>query len=58
MVQWRNWYTRRTQNAVPERGCGFESHLDYNAPVAQLGEAVVSDTIQCGFESRWGYRVH
>ena len=29
MVQWRNWYTRRTQNAVPERGCGFESHLDY-----------------------------
>lgn len=25
--EWRNWHTRRTQNALPVRACGFESHL-------------------------------
>src|ERR1051325_9645043 len=25
--KWRNWQTRRTQNPVPERACGFDSHL-------------------------------
>lgn len=25
------WKTRRTQNAVSERACGFESHLRYAA---------------------------
>jgi hypothetical protein len=26
MASCRNWHTSRTQNAVPERACGFESH--------------------------------
>src|SRR5215203_6102481 len=25
--KWRNWQTRRTQNPVPERACGFDPHL-------------------------------
>ena len=29
MAQWRNWYTRHTQNVVGETPCGFESHLSY-----------------------------
>ena len=27
--KWRNWQTRRIQNPVPARVCGFESHLRY-----------------------------
>src|SRR5687767_3043050 len=29
--KWRNWQTRRTQNPVPERACGFDSHLRHTA---------------------------
>ena len=28
-AEWRNWQTRKTQNLVPERACGFDSHLGY-----------------------------
>jgi integrase len=28
------WQTRRTQNPVPSRGCGFKSHLRYYIPRA------------------------
>ena len=27
--KWRNWQTRRTQNPLSLRACGFESHLRY-----------------------------
>ena len=28
--KWRNWQTRRIQNPLSERACGFESHLRYH----------------------------
>src|SRR5678815_2142407 len=28
--EWRNWQTRRTQNAVSARACGFESRLRHH----------------------------
>lgn len=28
--EWRNWQTRRIQNPVPVRECGFDSHLRYH----------------------------
>jgi magnesium transporter len=29
LLEWRNWYTRWSQKPFPFRGCGFESHLQY-----------------------------
>jgi hypothetical protein len=31
MPKWRNWQTRTTQNRVPVRVCGFDSHLRHHA---------------------------
>jgi hypothetical protein len=28
--KWRNWQTRTTQNRVPVRVCGFDSHLRHH----------------------------
>src|SRR4051794_25853175 len=30
--EWRNWHTRSTQNRLPLRGCGVESHLRHRQP--------------------------
>ena len=35
--KWRNWQTRRTQNPVPERACGFDSHLRHGRCVRRGG---------------------
>ena len=29
--KWRNWQTRRTQNPLPARACGFEPHLRHRS---------------------------
>src|SRR5215472_7302602 len=34
--KWRNWQTRTTQNRVPVRVCGFDSHLRHQSPDGYL----------------------
>src|SRR6266852_1622227 len=39
--KWRNWQTRRTQNPVPERACGFDSHLRHFSRDAPGGQSAL-----------------
>src|SRR3954447_11227948 len=46
--KWRNWQTRRTQNPVPERACGFDPHLRH----LQRGARAAFREVDCGAGSR------
>src|SRR5438067_12187067 len=37
--EWRNWQTRRTQNPVPARACGFDPRLRHSATVLETARA-------------------
>jgi hypothetical protein len=51
MASCRNWHTSRTQNAVPARACGFESHRGHILEESsEIGIGPVSKT---GRRLRW-----
>ena len=39
---WRNWKTRRTQNPLTLRSCGFESHPGHTSACAKPGEVQIA----------------
>lgn len=63
---WRNWQTRRAQNAVSVRTCGFDSHGGYlyktlvrvtvraTSPHGAMDSAASFYLVGSGFKSWWG----
>src|SRR5262245_20395922 len=43
--KWRNWQTRRTQNPLPARACGFEPHLRHSGAGTEAPATIQVDAL-------------